>query len=144
MITLKKARPFEITRQISVSTYDIDYAGHVSNISYFRWLEDMRLQVLDEYCPMDTLMADGFMPILAGSQIQYKRAVKLFDKPVGHMWIGGITAATMTFNAEIEVEGEVYTIASHQGLFISAETQKPTRLPAKIVKLYKELVETKN
>ncbi len=132
------ARCFEVGLDVRVSTYDIDYAGHVSNISYFRWLEDMRLKILEEYFPLEGLMADGYLPILAGTQIKYKKAIKLFDKPRGRMWIDGITAATMTFRGEFVVNGEVYTEASHQGLFISAQTHKPVRLPPQIVKMYKQ------
>jgi acyl-CoA thioester hydrolase len=126
-----------VTLDVRVSTYDIDYAGHVSNISYFRWLEDMRLKILEAYFPLDELMKEGYMPILAGSQIKYKRAIRLFDKPKGEMWISDITAATMTFTGRFLVNGEVCTEASHQGLFISSTTAKPCRLPPRIVEAYK-------
>jgi acyl-CoA thioester hydrolase len=38
-------RCLEIEMPIRVRTYDIDSAGHVSNIVYLRWMEDMRLQI---------------------------------------------------------------------------------------------------
>jgi len=41
-------RRFETKMTIRVATYDIDYANHVSNIVYFRWLEDLRLQLLEK------------------------------------------------------------------------------------------------
>lgn len=44
-------RRFETTMAVKVATYDIDYANHVSNIVYFRWLEDLRLQLLEENFP---------------------------------------------------------------------------------------------
>ena len=133
MNSSKQVRPFETTKVIKVATYDIDYANHVSNIVYFRWLEDLRLQLLEENFPLDELMAAGFMPILASSSIEYKRAIKLFDKPVGHMWIEKLGAASMQFMGEFRVGGELMTKASHVGLFIDPVTQKPVRLPKDIV-----------
>ncbi|MEI2691642.1 MAG: hypothetical protein V9H69_18825 [Anaerolineae bacterium] len=49
-------QPLEITLSIAVRTYDIDFASIVSNIVYIRWLEDLRLQMLAEYFPLDTAM----------------------------------------------------------------------------------------
>jgi len=40
-------RAFEISTPIAIRTYDIDFAGIVSNIVYLRWLEDMRLLWLE-------------------------------------------------------------------------------------------------
>lgn len=42
-----KIRPFELEIVLSVQTYDIDFAGIVSNIVYVRWLEDMRLKIME-------------------------------------------------------------------------------------------------
>lgn len=126
-------RPFETQMPVKVATYDIDYAGHVSNIVYFRWLEDLRLQLLEENFPLDELMNDGFMPILASSAIEYKRAIKLFDRPIGHMWIEKLGGATMHFHGEFRVDGNLMTRASHVGLFVDTTTQKPLKLPRQIV-----------
>lgn len=124
---------FETSMPVKVATYDIDYAGHVSNIVYFRWLEDLRLQLLEENFPLESLMAEGFMPILAASSIEYKKPVKLFDSPVGFMWIEKLGAASMHFRGEFRVNGEVTTVATHVGLFVDTQTQKPRRLPPIIV-----------
>jgi len=40
-------RTLNIDLPITVKTYDIDFMGIVSNISYVRWMEDLRLQFLD-------------------------------------------------------------------------------------------------
>lgn len=131
-MTTAESVAFFVDKQINVSTYDIDYAGHVSNISYFRWLEDLRLLILERYFPLESLMQEGYMPIIIESRINYLKAVKLFDAPYGRMWISGITSATMTFTAEFLVDGAVVTRASHVGLFLNPTSGKPTRLPPRI------------
>jgi acyl-CoA thioesterase FadM len=37
-----KTKPLSVELSLNVNTYDIDVAGHVNNIVYIRWLEDMR------------------------------------------------------------------------------------------------------
>ncbi|HSN74366.1 MAG TPA: acyl-CoA thioesterase, partial [Anaerolineae bacterium] len=71
---------YQITLSIPVRTYDIDFVGIVSNIVFIRWLEDLRLQMLAEYFPLDTAMqAQGIAPLLLRTEIDYKRPVRLFD-----------------------------------------------------------------
>ena len=42
----KDARAFEVHIPLTVKTYDVDFSGVVSHITYLRWLEDLRLQML--------------------------------------------------------------------------------------------------
>jgi acyl-CoA thioester hydrolase len=57
-------RPLEVELVLPVKTYDIDFAGIVSNIVYIRWLEDLRLEMLDAYLPLQKMLEDGIAPIL--------------------------------------------------------------------------------
>ena len=34
-------KPLEVSLNLPIKTYDIDFAGIVSNIVYIRWLEDL-------------------------------------------------------------------------------------------------------
>lgn len=136
IIAETRSRCFEVTKPIKVATYDIDYAGHVSNIAYFRWLEDLRLLLLEEHFPLPKLMEDGFMPVLAASSVDYKKAIRLFDKPQGHMWIEKIGWASLEFRGEIKVEGVVTTLAKHVGVFVHPKTHKPVRLPKELVERF--------
>jgi acyl-CoA thioester hydrolase len=83
-------KPFEIEIPLSIQTYDIDFAGIVSNIVYIRWLEDIRLKILEAYLPLDNLMAKGYCPTLASTQIEYKQALRLFDRPTAKTWLANI------------------------------------------------------
>ncbi len=41
-MTASQQRVMEVNLSFPVRTYDIDFAGVVSNIVYIRWLEDLR------------------------------------------------------------------------------------------------------
>ena len=77
------ARPLLVTMSIEVQTYDIDFAGHVNNQGYVRWLEDLRMEMLRKYYPLDRLMEQAVAPILASTNIVYKPSIGLHDEPVG-------------------------------------------------------------
>lgn len=133
-------RIFEITREIYIGTYDIDFAGHVSNIVYLRWLEDMRLMVFDKYFPLEQIMDEGkIYPVLASTKIEYKKPIKLFNKPIGTMWISRLGSCSMTFSGQIEVDGVICTTAEHVGVFVSQESAKPVRLPKIILDQHEKL-----
>ncbi len=68
-------RPLRVELLFQPKTYDIDFAGHVSNIMYIRWLEDLRMMVLDRYLPLNTLMERGVAPVVVrtGDRVQEAR-----------------------------------------------------------------------
>jgi hypothetical protein len=67
--TSKVLQPeYGVELQFKVQTYDIDFAGIVSNQVYIRWLEDLRLEFLDTYAPLDRLLADGLVPVLVSTE----------------------------------------------------------------------------
>ncbi|MBX9669427.1 MAG: acyl-CoA thioesterase [Candidatus Obscuribacterales bacterium] len=134
-----RTRCFEVIKSIYVSTYDIDFAGHVSNIAYLRWMEDMRLMVFDENFPLQGFMDQGLLPVLARTSIDYRKAIRLFDKPTGHMWIEEIKAASVIFRGEVVVDDTVTTVSTHTGVFIGATTLKPVRVPKEIMDKFKSL-----
>ena len=119
-----------LEHKIVVRTYDIDSAGHVSNIAYLRWLEDMRLELFEKYFPLRTFVDVGITPVIASTHIEYKRPIKLFDKPEATMWVSGMKSATMQIEAEIRVDLALTTVASHVGVFINLATGRPVRIPA--------------
>ena len=132
-------RKFEIVHDIKVKTYDIDFAGHISNITYLRWFEDMRLKIFDQFFPLELFMNDGLLPIITESRVVYKKSVGLFDQPRGHMWIAGRGPASFQFEGELLVDGEITTRSWFTGLFIGKGTMKPVRMPKLIIEKEKEL-----
>lgn len=131
----QEKRLLEVDMEIFICTYDIDFAAHVSNIVYLRWFEALRLKIFEKYYPLEQLMNDGFVPIITSHYIEYKRAIKLFDKPHGYMWIDSISKARLKFKGEIRVGGELATSAIHEGIFLTSSNMKPTKIPPAIIQL---------
>ncbi|HTR82810.1 MAG TPA: thioesterase family protein [Bacteroidota bacterium] len=122
-------RPGCIELQFRPKTYDIDFAGHVSNIVYIRWLEDLRLSFLDKHLPLSGLMEHGVAPVVMRTTIEYKKAVKLFDAVEGKMWIKDVGNVKGTLAAEFAVNHIVVAKADQEGLFVKLDTGRPVAFP---------------
>ena len=62
---------------LPIRTYDIDFAGIVSNIVFIRWLEDLRLALLDQAYPLIRALAEDVAPILRATRLSYRRPVTI-------------------------------------------------------------------
>ncbi|BAZ28836.1 hypothetical protein NIES4074_12710 [Cylindrospermum sp. NIES-4074] len=131
-------RPLEVELVIPVRTYDIDFAGIVSNIVYIRWLEDLRLKFLDEHLQLDKQIEQGCVPVLAATEIQYKRPIKLVDKVIGRLWASGLGRLKWTVEAEILSNNEVAALATQKGAFVSLENGRPVPIAAELHNKYAE------
>ena len=87
MHTEVQKQPFEVELHFPVRTYDIDFAGIVSNIVYVRWLEDLRLEMLAHHFPLEEQLQRGIAPLVLQTKIDYKQAINLSDRPIGRMWM---------------------------------------------------------
>jgi acyl-CoA thioester hydrolase len=126
-------RPLEVSTPLVIHTYDIDFAGIVSNIVYIRWLEDLRLMMLDAYMPLHEQMAKGHVPVLAETNIQYKRPLRMFDKPIAYMWVAGFGGVRWTLGAEFVLDGVVTTAATQTTVFVDSQTMRPVPPPEHLV-----------
>lgn len=122
-------RPFEVSLSLPVRTYDIDMLSIVHNRVYIRWLEDLRMQVLAEYLPLQPLVEAGISPLLIKTCIEYKRPVRLFDPLIGHMWMAALGRARYTLRAEFLVNGQLMATAEQTGCFVELATGRPVPVP---------------
>ncbi len=121
----------DITLAIKVMTYDIDFAGIVSNISYVRWLEDLRLAVAEQRLALGDAFARGIAPVLMRTEIDYLAPVRYPDTVDGRMWMEQVGPIRWTLAAEFtsRATGRVTARARQSGVFISLATLQPIRLP---------------
>ncbi len=122
-------RPLGVTLPLKVQTYDIDFASHVNNQVYVRWLEDLRMDLLRQYYPIKRFMDEGVAPILASTHITYKKSITLYDEPVGTMWCTKLGRATMNLEADISIGDACCAHATHRVMLLNLETGRAARIP---------------
>ena len=122
MITYSYLKSTEIN--IEIKTYDIDVAGHVNNMVYIRWLEDMRNELFSKICPLEKLLTINYYPVVVSSEIRYKKQIKLFDKPVGKMLLQSYSHGVFVFKAEISIDDHVAFISTQKSVLMNLNDNK--------------------
>lgn len=114
----------------TVFTFDIDFAGHVNNAVYIRWLEEGRTKLLEGVgFPIQELVAAGTFPILAHTEIHYKRPLFLGEKVRIEAWVSKPSKARIFLDFEFfNGNGEVVAHAHQTCAFLDGKTNRPRRL----------------
>lgn len=120
-----------IRHEFRVMTYDIDFAGIVSNISYIRWLEDLRNVFAEQALSLGDALRRGIAPALMRTEIDYLAPVRFPDSVTGRMWLAEHGRSKWDLAAEFESQGtgQLVARARQTGVFVSLETLRPVRLP---------------
>ena len=126
------------TLAFQARTYDIDFAGIVSNIVYVRWLEDLRGEMLAAYYPAERIRSTGVGPVLLHTDIRYRRALKLGDRPEGRMWVAEVCRTRWVLQAEFVLQEQVVCEARQTGAFVDYARMRPVPVPEPLSKALKD------
>lgn len=111
-------------------TFDIDFAGHVNNAVYIRWLEVGRTKLLEAIgLPLELAKQKGFYPVLTHTEIHYKKPVFISEKVRIELWVSQVTKVRALLEFRLyNPKDEVVATARQGGAFIALETGRPHRL----------------
>lgn len=114
-----------------VMTYDIDFAGILSNISYVRWLEDLRNLFAEQALSIGDALRRGIVPTLMHTEIDYLAPVRFPDTVTGRMWLADQGRSKWVLAAEFESQAtnQLVARAKQSGVFVALGTLRPVRLP---------------
>ncbi len=123
-------RLFETTMLFEPRTYDIDFAGVVSNQVYIRWLEDLRFEVIRRHFGWENFPR-GVIPLLLRTEVDYLKALKLLERVEGRMWVSSFDNVRWTMEGEFLKlpSREPVVRARHIGVFYNIELSRPTKIP---------------
>lgn len=109
---------------LPVNTYDIDIAGHVNNIVYIRWLEELRVSLFNKFLPISGLLSKGLFPVVVSTNISYKKQLLLDDRPQGRIWIEKMYKGIFILKAEITVDHSCAAAATQKCVIINLKTNR--------------------
>mgnify|MGYP000309587692 CR=1 FL=1 len=130
-------RPLHICSDFLIKLYDVDGMGFVSNITYVRWLEDLRTLFLEKYYPIATLLEKGISPVMAQTVIDYLRPLTMQDRATGEAWITEVGRTKWTMEFEIRQGDTVHCRARQKGYSIDLGSKRPAPMPAEIADAYR-------
>lgn len=126
-----------MTLDFEVKTYDIDFAGVVSNLVYLRWLEDLRMAYLSSAMSLEDLVARQLFPTLVHTTINYRAAARFPDHVIGEMRFveAGATSLTLEATFRSRRSGAVVADARQVGLILDGKTGRPVPVPPELLSL---------
>jgi acyl-CoA thioester hydrolase len=119
-----------ITVSLEVYTYQIDFAGHVSNIVYIQWMEIARIKLLEAIgLPTQEIAKAGFVPVLLHTEISYKKPLFLGDRVQIELWLEELKNASAIMAFQMANQGgDIVAEGRQKGIFFDTATQRPKRL----------------
>ncbi len=116
--------------RFAVEAKDIDRMGHVNNIVYVRWIQDMavkhwRVRATDE-------QQAKVLWVVVRHEIDYLRAAVEGDEIVARTWVGSATRTTYERLTEIERAADKKLLVKARSVWcaVDAATKRPIRADA--------------
>jgi acyl-CoA thioester hydrolase len=96
---------------------------------YMRWLEDLRLEILEQTYPVAEMLREGLGPILTRTELDHVWPTRYGDSVIGRMWVTNLSRVRWTVQGEIVANGRTAVSAIQTGYFTNLETFRPIRTP---------------
>lgn len=131
-------KPLYLELPIRVNAYDVDAMGFVSNIVYIRWFEDMRMNFLDKYYPYKEMIKSNQSPVLAKTEIEYKKGLTIHDHVIGKSWAHLMGPIKWEMEFLIESEQGVHCAGRQYGYYIDIVKKRPIKIPPPLVEAFEK------
>jgi acyl-CoA thioester hydrolase len=109
------SQPVRFERVFHVEAADIDDLGHVNNVVYLRWVQD----VAAAHWESATTPAEraGIGWVVLRHEIDYKHPAKAGDEVIARTWVGPPAAATFERHTEISRAADRRVLAQARSLW---------------------------
>ena len=116
--------PFELT--LTIEPADIDFLGHVNNVTYLRWVQEAATAHWTAAAPPEDHAK--LLWVVLRHEIDYKRPALPGDALIGRTWVGTATRLRFERFTEILRARDRTLLASARTLWcpIDAQTMRPT------------------
>jgi len=88
----RKAPANAFQRNFIVHPEDIDILGHVNNVVYLRWVQDLAVSHWQAAAAPNDL--ENLVWVVVRHEIDYRRSAKLADEIIGLTWVGSPAGRT--------------------------------------------------
>jgi tol-pal system-associated acyl-CoA thioesterase len=118
--------------QISVRIYaeDTDLQGIVYHANYLRYMERARTEMMRDLGFTKPAVAGGVNMVVTKIALDYRRPAGLDDLLTVTSQLETIRASTLQIAQRVERDGELLVEATITAACLSAESQRPVRIPA--------------
>jgi acyl-CoA thioester hydrolase len=125
---------FEIT--IPVLPADIDEIGHVNNVIYLRWVQDVATAHWMARAPAEA--RENMLWVVMRHEIDYKMAARLGDEIIARTWVGPATRLRFERNTEFLRASDRRVLARALTMWcpMDARTLRPVPVSAEVREVF--------
>jgi acyl-CoA thioester hydrolase len=121
--------------RFAVRRADIDEQGHVNNVAYVRWIQDVAVAHW-RYAASQQQRAE-FTWIVLRHEIDYKKQAFESEEITATTWVGKATKITSERFTEIRRGEDLLVQAKSIWCMLDRQTAKPARITAKLREIFK-------
>jgi acyl-CoA thioester hydrolase len=107
----------------------IDEHGHVNNVAYVQWMQDVAILHFEAMGGAELMTAHGAVWVARSHQIEYLRPVFEGDELVMRTWIATTERVKSMRRYEFVVDGKTIARGETEWVFVDAESGRPKRIP---------------
>jgi len=133
-VTDQVTEPFEL--KIQIGSADIDEQGHVNNIVYLRWVQDVAIAHWKAAAAPEDQKA--LVWVVTRHEIDYRRAAMPGDEIVARTWVGHSAGLTFERHTEILRAADRKLLARSLTHWcpMNPSTMKPTDVSVRVRELF--------
>ena len=118
-----------------VSAEDIDEQGHVNNVAYLRWVQDVAVAHWREAASAE--QQSRFTWFVTRHEIDYKKPAFAGEEITATTWVGQSKIATCERFTEIKRGDDLLVKAQSTWCLIDRETSRPARINAELKEIFR-------
>jgi acyl-CoA thioester hydrolase len=124
----------KFSHSFRVSAEDIDAQGHVNNVAYVRWIQDVAVAHWLSVTTED--IREKYTWMLTRHEINYKKQTFAGDEVTATTWVGEPTRISWERFTEIRRGEDLLVQAKSTWCPIDRQTTKPTRITLELRDLF--------
>jgi acyl-CoA thioester hydrolase len=117
---------------VAVEPGDIDVLGHVNNVTYLRWVQDVAVAHWTAFAPAADM--EKLVWVVVRHEIDYKQPARLGDQIVARTWVGHATRVRFERHTELLRASDRTLLAKALTLWcpLDRSTGKPASVSAEV------------
>jgi acyl-CoA thioester hydrolase len=123
--------PFQ--HNIQITAADIDDLGHVNNVVYVRWVQEVAAAHWESVAP--ATLKSKYAWVVLRHEIDYKNPGFLNDEITGQTWVGAHNGPRFDRFVKIQSQNKVLAEAKTTWVLLDGKSFRPVRIPPEILEL---------
>lgn len=119
-----------------VSASDIDHMGHVNNVAYVKWVQDVALAHWKAEATAE--MQERYAWIIVWHELEYKKQAFENEEINATTWVGNWTHVTCDRYVEIKRGDDVLLNSKAVWCIVDLSTNRPCKIPKELKERFTE------